>query len=96
MRLFHQSTRATRDSLVIGQNTLFACGISRIVWRTSALHSPHDSEHSEKWAVAAEDQAPTRLAGGGSLQPHLAESVSATQRMSRACHGSLATRRGAR
>jgi hypothetical protein len=93
MRLFHQSHRDTRDSIVIGQNIFFACGLSRIVWRTGALHSPHDSEQGENWGEDGDENTPTRLAGGSALQPQLAESVSATRRVSRACRGSLAARR---
>jgi hypothetical protein len=90
MRLSHQSHRDSRDSLVIGQNIFFACGLSQSVWRTGALHSPHDSEHGENWGVEPAQHAPTRLAGGSTRQPQLAESVSATCRASRHCHGSLA------
>jgi hypothetical protein len=94
MRLLQQSSLAARDSLIAGQETLFACGISRIVWRTSALHSPHDSEARESWAVQGEEHAPTRLAGAGPAQPQLAESVSATQRSGRSWSGSGMARRG--
>lgn len=96
MRLFQQSSLAARDSLVVGQETFFACGISRTVSRTSALGSPHDSEARESWAVQDEEHAPMRLAGGAAAQPHLAESVSAAQRSSRSWNGSGMARRGGR
>ncbi len=96
MRLLHQSPLANRDSIVIGQHIFFACGMSRTVRRTGALRSEHDSRREENWKSGSEPGARTRLAGCGQIQPHLAESVSATQGTCPACSGSTTARRRGR
>lgn len=49
MSLLHQSSIASRDSVVIGQHILYACGMSARLRRTGSLTSRGASSIVEEW-----------------------------------------------
>ena len=94
MPLLHQSNSASRDSMVIGQHILYACGMSQVVRRETPLQSRGASGIVEKWKTADREEsarARRRTIRAG-RRVAVTESVSAFRGKAGGCHRSTAAR----
>lgn len=94
MSPFLQSSAACRDSLVIGQHTLYACGMSAAIRRERVVASDVETSRAEDWQMDAgiRSAKAARKSGRRSARSMPTENVSRYVALRTACRSSHTAR----